>query len=70
MHLNTQQLQALPLAERIHLINSITGIKPANLIGTIDSLICATAQHHNLTLVTRNTKDFAYAQVLLIDPWQ
>lgn len=36
----------------------------------IDSLICATAQYHNLTLVTRNTKDFAHSQVLLIDPWQ
>ncbi|BBP44565.1 flavin reductase family protein [Thiosulfativibrio zosterae] len=37
MHLNAQHIQALPLGERIHLINSITGIKPANLIGTIDS---------------------------------
>jgi predicted nucleic acid-binding protein len=36
----------------------------------IDSLICATAQHYNMTLVTRNTKDFVNAQVLLIDPWQ
>jgi predicted nucleic acid-binding protein len=27
----------------------------------IDSLIFATAQHHNMTLVTRNTKDFVNA---------
>lgn len=36
----------------------------------IDSLICATAQYHGMTLVTRNTRDFVNAQVLLIDPWQ
>lgn len=36
----------------------------------IDALICATAHYHDLTLVTRNTKDFVHAQVLLIDPWQ
>ena len=36
----------------------------------IDSLICATAQYNDMTLVTRNTKDFVNAQVLLIDPWQ
>ena len=37
MHLNAQQIQALSLGERIHLINSITGIKPGNLIGSIDA---------------------------------
>jgi flavin reductase (DIM6/NTAB) family NADH-FMN oxidoreductase RutF len=37
MHLNAQQIQALPLKQRIMLINAITGIKPANLIGTIDT---------------------------------
>jgi predicted nucleic acid-binding protein len=36
----------------------------------MDSLICATARHHNMTLVTRNTKDFVNAQVALLDPWQ
>lgn len=37
MHLNSQQIAELTLKERIHLINSITGIKPANLIGTVDN---------------------------------
>ncbi|WP_029407300.1 flavin reductase family protein [Thiomicrorhabdus sp. Milos-T2] len=37
MHLNSQQIDELTLKERIHLINSITGIKPANLIGTVDN---------------------------------
>lgn len=36
----------------------------------MDSLICATAGYHNMTLVTRNTKDFMHAQVALLDPWQ
>jgi len=29
-----------------------------------------TARHHNMTLVTRNTKDFIHAQIALLDPWQ
>lgn len=35
----------------------------------IDSLLAATALHHGLTLVTRNTRDFAYAGLDVIDPW-
>ncbi|MBE2262695.1 MAG: type II toxin-antitoxin system VapC family toxin [Burkholderiaceae bacterium] len=35
----------------------------------IDSLLAATALHHNLTLVTRNVKDFADMGVDLINPW-
>ncbi|WP_044407330.1 flavin reductase family protein [Thiomicrospira microaerophila] len=36
LHLDPLAIQNLPLSDRIHLINSITGIKPANLIGTAD----------------------------------
>lgn len=32
--LNNQQLQKLSLKEKVHLMNSITGIKPANMIAT------------------------------------
>jgi hypothetical protein len=35
----------------------------------IDSLLAATAIRHGLTLVTRNTTDFAGMGVSLIDPW-
>lgn len=35
MHLNSKSIQRLDKLKRINLINSITGIKPANLIGTI-----------------------------------
>lgn len=34
-----------------------------------DSLIAATAYAHHLTVVTRNTDDFAEARVPLINPW-
>ena len=35
-----------------------------------DALIAATAQAHGLTLVTRNTVNFASMDVRLLDPWQ
>ena len=35
MHLTKSDIQQKPRIERLNLINSITGIKPANLIGTI-----------------------------------
>ncbi len=35
----------------------------------IDAAIAATALAHGLTLVTRNTKDFALASVIVLDPW-
>jgi predicted nucleic acid-binding protein len=35
----------------------------------IDGLFAATALHHNLTLVTRNTRDIAATGVPAFDPW-
>ena len=35
----------------------------------IDSLIAATALHHDLRLVTRNEKDFEGTGVVVINPW-
>ena len=35
----------------------------------IDSLLAATALQHQLTLVTRNVKDFAGIDVPIINPW-
>lgn len=36
----------------------------------IDSLLAATALHHDLRLVTRNTRDFDYAGLEIINPWE
>ena len=38
-------------------------------VPSLDSQIAATAQRHGLTLVTRNTADFAHAGVKLLDPF-
>ena len=35
----------------------------------IDSLIAATALQHDFSLVTRNTRDFDYPLVRVINPW-
>jgi predicted nucleic acid-binding protein len=34
-----------------------------------DGMIAATALEHDLTLVTRNVKDFAGLGVVLLNPW-
>ncbi len=36
----------------------------------IDGLIAATAKTHDLTLVTRNTKDFIHTSIQIINPWE
>ncbi len=37
---------------------------------TVDSLIAATAHVHELTVVTRSTKDFRGCDVPLLNPWE
>ena len=44
-------------------------LKPRSL-PVIDGLLAATALQHNLTLVTRSTKDVAATGVPLFNPWQ
>jgi toxin FitB len=39
-------------------------------LAVIDGLLAATALHHNLTLVSRNTSDFAHLAVPVLNPWQ
>lgn len=38
-------------------------------VPAIDSLLAATALHHDLRLVTRNIKDFDYQGLEVINPW-
>lgn len=39
-------------------------------IEAIDALLAATAERHNLTLVTRNGSDFATTGVPIVNPWE
>lgn len=39
-------------------------------IHAMDTLIAATAEVHSLTLVTRNSADFADAAKSIVDPWK
>lgn len=38
-------------------------------LAVVDGVIAATALEHNLTLVTRNTKDYGGLGIALITPW-
>ena len=38
-------------------------------VKVVDGLLAATAQEHDLTLVTRNEKDFAGLGVRILNPW-
>lgn len=54
----------LTVAERWGGIAAATGISDA------DGLIAATALEHDLTLVTRNVRDFAGTGVRVVNPWK
>lgn len=57
------------IAERWGLLSAqakATGVA----LPVIDGLIAATAMHHNLTFVTRNTKDVRVVGVNLFNPWE
>ena len=47
-----------------------TKIYLQSVLPVIDGMLAATALEHDLTLVTRNTKDFAGLGVQLINPWE
>jgi predicted nucleic acid-binding protein len=38
-------------------------------LASLDSIIAAIASSNNLTLITRNTKDFAQTNVEIVNPW-
>ena len=39
-------------------------------VSTMDAFIAATAQQHDLTLVTRNVSDFEALNLRLVNPWR
>nr|WP_211203877.1 type II toxin-antitoxin system VapC family toxin [Candidatus Accumulibacter phosphatis] len=46
------------------------GRKSGNTFSQPDLIIAATGLHHGLTVVTRDTGDYARARVPLFDPWR
>lgn len=46
------------------------GKRKGKALSIIDGLLAATALHLNLTVVSRNTSDFAIAQVPVLNPWE
>jgi len=40
------------------------------ILAVIDGLIAASALQHNLTVVSRNTSDFAATHVTVLNPWE
>lgn len=61
--------RVLPVDERVadrwgRLVSQIGRPVPA-----IDSLLAATALHHDLKLVTRNVRDFSYPGLEIVNPW-
>jgi len=48
----------------------VRGKKAGVTLGSIDAFVAAAAEAHNLTLVTRNIRDFATLGIPLLDPWQ
>jgi len=45
------------------------GRKVGHTFSQPDLIIAATAQHHGITVVTRNIADYAKAQVAVFNPW-
>lgn len=39
-------------------------------LSIVDGLLAATALHHNLTVVSRNSSDFTTTQVEVLNPWE
>ena len=71
--LNTHVLPAF--AERVIDLDTAIALKCARLHvpnpkSERDAMIAATALVHDLTVVTRNTKDFEATGVTLINPWE
>lgn len=57
-----------PVAERWAHLSAAARLR-GRLLPVVDALLAATALEHNLSLVTRNTRDLETTGVPLINPW-
>jgi predicted nucleic acid-binding protein len=51
-------------------ILTVRGSHAGATLGSMDAFFAATAESRRLTLVTRNTEDFAAMGIPLLNPWQ
>ena len=56
------------IADRWGRISAVAALK-GKPVPVIDGLLAATAIHHNLTLVTRNSSDVSGSSVATLNPW-
>jgi len=66
------ELRILPIDEVIAQLWGIVmdrSARQGKTIGAMDAFLAATALDRDLTLVTRNTKDFGGLEVKLLNPW-
>jgi toxin FitB len=79
LHLWLAQLKQLFYSRTLNIDESVADTwgqlrgeakRKGRTLPVIDSLLAATAIVHDLTLVTRNTKDFAVLPVKLFNPWE
>lgn len=57
------------VAERWGLLTAKARLEQNHQLPVVDGLLAATAQHHDLILVTRNVGDVAPTGVQLFNPW-
>jgi toxin FitB len=65
--------RALPVSEDVMLkwrLMVEDGRKTGHTYSQPDLVIAATALHHGLTVVSRDTSDFKKARVAALDPWR
>jgi toxin FitB len=65
--------RALPISEDVMFKWRLLveeGRKQGHTFSQPDLIIAATALHHDLTIVTRNTSDFEITEVSLFNPWK
>ena len=46
------------------------GVAASGRLPTIDTLIAATAERYGMVVATRNLRDFAFAAVAAVSPWE
>jgi predicted nucleic acid-binding protein len=66
------EMRLLPITKQIAdrwAVLSAQAQRNGKTLANVDGLLAATAIEHDLTLVTRNTRDFADTGVPILNPW-